>query len=154
MSKIRVLFLCTGNSARSQMSEALLRKHAGDRFEVCSAGLEPKEIHPLTIRVLEEIGIDTSQLYAKPLSTFLGKAHFDYLITVCSSAEKNCPFFPGVAQRLHWDLEDPAAFQADEAAALQKFRQIRDQIDLKIRQWLDSQVNLPTPSPEGDQSES
>ena len=100
MKKLRVLFLCTGNSARSQMAEALLRKLAGDRYEVHSAGLEPTVIHPLTVKVLEEIGIDASKQYAKPLTDYLGKTHFSYLITVCSKAEERCPIFPGVGQRL------------------------------------------------------
>ena len=111
MEKPRVLFLCTGNSARSQMAEALLRIMAGNHFEVHSAGLEPTVIHPMTVKVLEEIGIDTSQQYAKPLTTYLGKTHFSYLITVCSKAEERCPFFPGLSQRMHWPFDDPAAFE-------------------------------------------
>lgn len=121
------------------MSEALLRKYAGDRYEAFSAGLEPQEINPFTIIVLEEIGIDTHQLYAKPLTTFLGKVHFGYLITVCSRAEKDCPIFPGVGMRLHWPLEDPAAFDGSYEETLEKFREIRDQIDLNVRERLDKQ---------------
>ncbi len=136
MEKERVLFLCTGNSARSQMAEALLRKMAGDRFEVHSAGLDPSVIHPLTIQVLQEIGIDASSQYAKPLTTYLGKVHFSFLITVCSKAEERCPIFPGIGQRLHWPFEDPAAFEGSEQDKLEFFRQIRDQIEIKIRQWL------------------
>jgi Protein-tyrosine-phosphatase len=113
MEKERVLFLCTGNSARSQMAEALLRKMAGDRFEVHSAGLDPSVIHPMTIQVLQEIGIDASGQYAKPLTNYLGKVHFSYLITVCSRAEERCPIFPGIGQRLHWPFEDPAAFERE-----------------------------------------
>ena len=86
MEKPRVLFLCTNNSARSQMAEAILRKYAGEKFEVHSAGLEPMEINPYTLKVLQEVGIDTSGLYAKPLSKYLGNTHFSYLITVCSKA--------------------------------------------------------------------
>ena len=93
MKKPRVLFLCTGNSARSQISEALLRKYAGDQFEVHSAGLEPTVINPYTVKVLEEIGLDTISLYAKSLEEYLGKTHFSYLITVCSNAEERCPIF-------------------------------------------------------------
>jgi arsenate reductase (thioredoxin) len=136
MEKERVLFLCTGNSARSQMAEAMLRKMAGDRYEVHSAGLEPSAIHPMTIQVLQEIGIDASGQYAKPLTVYLGKVHFSYLITVCSKAEERCPIFPGISQRLHWPFEDPAAFEGSEQAKLDFFRQIRDQIEIKIRQWL------------------
>lgn len=136
MEKSRVLFLCTGNSARSQMSEALLRKMAGDRFEVHSAGLEPTVIHPMTVKVLEEIGIDTRDQYAKPLTEYLGKVHFSYLITVCSNAEERCPIFPGMGQRLHWPFEDPAAFAGSEEEKLDFFRSIRDQIQTKIQQWI------------------
>ena len=136
MEKIKVLFLCTGNSARSQMAEAILRKLASDRFEVHSAGLEPTVIHPDTIKVLEEIGINTSGLYAKPLSTFQGKDLFNYLITVCSNAEERCPFFPGMGQRLHWPFEDPAAFEGSEDEKLSFFRSIRDQIQARIQNWI------------------
>lgn len=142
MSKARVLFLCTGNSARSQMAEALLRKYAGDHFEVYSAGLEPKGLNPYTIKVLEEIGVDTSQHYSKTLDTFMGKVHFGYLITVCSNAEENCPVFPGMGVRMHWPFEDPAAFVGSEEETLQKFRQVRDQIDARVRQWL-KEMDIP-----------
>ena len=133
----RVLFLCTGNSARSQMAEALLRKHGGQFFEVYSAGTQPKGIHPLTLQVLQEAGIDMSQHYSKALTEYMGKLHFGYLITVCDRAEQSCPIFPGMGQRLHWPFEDPAAFQGLPEAALQKFRQVRDQIEAKILAWLD-----------------
>ena len=139
MEKPRVLFLCTGNSARSQMAEALLRKHAGDRFEVHSAGLDPTSINPFTIQVLEEIDVDTSQHEAKPLSRYLGKMHFSHLITVCSNAEQRCPIFPGMGQRLHWSFEDPATFEGSDDAKREKFRQIRDQIEAKILDWLHKQ---------------
>ncbi|GAP12036.1 protein tyrosine phosphatase [Bellilinea caldifistulae] len=142
MSKARVLFLCTGNSARSQMAEALLRKYAGDHFEVYSAGLEPKGLNPYTVKVLEEIGVDTSQHYSKTLDTFMGKVHFGYLITVCSNAEENCPIFPGMGMRMHWPFEDPAAFVGSEEETLQKFREIRDQIDARVREWL-KEMNIP-----------
>ena len=136
MDKPRVLFLCTGNSARSQMAEALLRKMANDRFDVYSAGLEPTVIHPMTIKVLEEIGLDTRGQYAKPLTEYLGKVHFSYLITVCSNAEERCPIFPGMGQRLHWPFEDPAIFKGSEEEKLEFFRMIRDQIQTEIQQWL------------------
>ena len=139
MEKPRVLFLCTGNSARSQMAEALLRKMAGNHYEVHSAGLEPTVIHPMTVKVLEEIGIDASQQYAKPLTTYLGKIHFSYLITVCSKAEERCPFFPGLSQRLHWPFDDPAAFEGSDKEKLDFFRIVRDQIQARIQQWLSEQ---------------
>lgn len=142
MSKARVLFLCTGNSARSQMAEAFLQKYAGDHFEVYSAGLEPKGLNPYTIKVLEEIGVDTSQHYSKTLDTFMGKVHFGYLITVCSNAEENCPVFPGMGVRLHWPFEDPAAYVGSEEETLQKFREVRDQIDARVRQWL-KEMDIP-----------
>jgi arsenate reductase (thioredoxin) len=136
LKKPRVLFLCTGNSARSQMAEALLKKYAGDRFGIYSAELDPAGVNPYTIRVLDEIGLDTSGLRSKSLSDFLGKAHFRYLITVCSNAEENCPIFPGISVRLHWPFEDPAAFQGTDEQKLNTFRRIRDQIDQKILQRL------------------
>lgn len=137
MSKVAVLFLCTGNSARSQMAEAFLRHHAGDRFEAYSAGLEPKGIHPYTVRAMGEIGIDLSGQRSKDVIEYMGKMHFGYLITVCARAEASCPkTFPGVGQREHWGLEDPAAFEGSEEATMAKFRQIRDQIDRRIQDWL------------------
>ncbi|WP_299025442.1 arsenate reductase ArsC [uncultured Thermanaerothrix sp.] len=143
MTRKRVLFLCTGNSARSQMAEALLRHYAGDWFEVYSAGTEPKGVHPLTLRVLSEIGIDASQQTSKSLQVYQGKMNFDYLITVCADAERNCPYFPGQGMRLHWPFEDPAAGEETEDAKLQKFRRVRDQIAARIRAWLD-ELGLPT----------
>jgi arsenate reductase (thioredoxin) len=134
--KTKVLFLCTGNSARSQIGEAMLRKYAGDRFEVHSAGLEPSVINPYTVRVLEEVGIDTSQQHAKPLDTYIGRVHFGYLITVCSKAEEKCPIFPGMGIRLHWPFEDPAAFEGSDAEKMVKFRQVRDQIEAKVKEWV------------------
>ncbi|HMD87657.1 MAG TPA: arsenate reductase ArsC [Anaerolineaceae bacterium] len=135
MHNPRVLFLCTGNSCRSQIAEAFLKKYAGDRFEVYSAGLDPKPINPLTIKVMEEIGMDMSGQYSKPLTLYMGKVHFGYLITVCSNAEKECPIFPGMGMRLHWSFEDPAAFEGTEEEKLAKFREVRDQIDQKVHEW-------------------
>ncbi len=132
----RVLFLCTSNSARSQMAEAFLRKYAGDRFEVHSAGLEPKGLNPLTVRVMEEVGVDMSGHRSKGIGGYLGKVLFQYLITVCDDADKNCPtIWPGVAQRLHWSFEDPAAFEGTEEEKLAKFRQVRDLIEARVREW-------------------
>jgi arsenate reductase len=136
MDKSKVLFLCTGNSARSQMAEAFLRKQASDRFEVFSAGLEPKGIHPLTVRVMQEKGISLKGQTSKPLSTYMGKVNFDWLITVCDNADKNCPFFPGMGSRLHWPFEDPAASSGTEEEKLAKFRLVRDAIEGKIKEWL------------------
>ena len=137
MSQTRVLFLCTGNSARSQMAEAFLRKYAGDRFEAHSAGLEPKPLHPLTVKVMEEAGLDISGHKSKGFETYLGKLLFQYLITVCDDAEKNCPTtWPGVSHRLHWNFEDPAAFIGTDAEKLAKFRQVRDRIEEKVKSWV------------------
>ncbi len=136
MQKTKVLFLCTGNSARSQMAEAFLRRYAGDRFEVYSAGMEPKGINPYTVRVMREIGLSLDGHRSKPLTEYMGKVDFDYLITVCSDADERCPFFPGMGQRLHWGFEDPAAFAGSEEETLSKFREVRDQIDERIRAWL------------------
>jgi arsenate reductase (thioredoxin) len=137
--KIRVLFLCTGNSARSQMAEAILTKMAGDKFDVFSAGLEPKAVHPMTIRALQEIGIDWTNARSKTLNEYLGKIHFGYLITVCSRAEEKCPIFPGMGQRLHWPFDDPAAVQGSEEEQLAAFRTVRDQIEVKMMAWLQNQ---------------
>jgi arsenate reductase len=135
--KTKVLFLCTGNSARSQMAEIFLRKHAGDRFEVYSAGLEPKGINPYTVRVMEEIGFSLDGQDSKSLTEYMGQVHFGYLITVCADAEEKCPsVFPGMGQRLHWGFEDPAIFVGSEEETLSKFREIRDQIDERIKGWV------------------
>lgn len=133
----RVLFLCTGNTARSQMAEAFLRRYAGDHLEAYSAGLEPAEIHPYVHRVMEEIGIDLAGQRSKHIDEYTGKLHFGYTITVCSLAEERCPsVFPGMGQRLHWAFEDPAAFEGTEEEKLEKFRTVRDQIDQRIKEWL------------------
>ena len=138
MNKIRVLFLCTTNSARSQMAEAFLRSYAGDKYEAYSAGVEPKEIHPLTRKVMDEIGIDISSQHSKALKDYMGKIHFGYLITVCSEADAKCPTtFPGMGQRVRWDIEDPAQFVGTEEEKLKKFREIRDEIRKKIEEWVD-----------------
>ncbi len=122
----RVLFLCTGNSARSQMAEALLREKGGENFKAFSAGLEPSPIHPLAVEAMAEIGIDITGQRAKGLVEYLGTQHFDYLVTVCDHAAANCPTFPGVAHRLHWSLVDPAAAEGDHEQRLQVFRLVRD----------------------------
>jgi arsenate reductase (thioredoxin) len=138
--KKRVLFLCTGNSARSQMAEAFLRRYGSDRFEAYSAGLEPKPINPLTFQVMAEIGFDLSGQSSKGVQEFLGKVFIHELITVCDQAEKNCPTtWPGVTRRMHWSFEDPAAFEGSPEEKLAKFRQVRDQIQKKVQEWLAEQ---------------
>lgn len=139
MKKV-VLFVCTGNSARSQMAEALLRKYAGSRYEAHSAGLEAQGINPYTIRVLEEIGVDTSVHTSDRIFDYIGKLVPDYLITVCSRAEEKCPhIWPGATTRLHWPFDDPAAVQGSDARVLDAFRKTRSQIDERIRLWLAEQ---------------
>ncbi len=129
------------------MAEALLRYYALDRFEVYSAGLEPKGINPYTIRVMKEIGFDVSHERSKDVMEFLGKLHMSYVITVCSNAEERCPIFPFSTQRLYWPFEDPAAFQATDAEKVAKFREVRDQIDRRIRAWLREQGIPPAELP-------
>ena len=137
MEKPRVLILCTRNSARSQMAEAFLKKYAGDRFEVYSAGFNPTEIHPLTLKVMEEVGLDLSSQHAKSVKEYLGKVIFTYLITVCEKAEKDCPIaFPGVLLRMYWPFEDPVAGIGSDTRKLQSFREIRDKIEKRIQLWL------------------
>jgi arsenate reductase len=130
MSKLRVLFICTANSARSQMAEGLLRHLAGDRFEVFSAGTRPSQVNPNAVRAMEEIGVDISSHDSKSADGFAGR-DFDFVITVCDSARESCPFFPGCGVRLHHSFEDPAAAPAEEQ--MQRFRVVRDQ----IRRWLE-----------------
>jgi len=139
MGKTRVLFLCTHNSARSQMAEAFLRRYAGDQFDVYSAGLEPKRINPYIRHVMDEAGIDISQQRSKDVMEYLGRIHFGYVITVCDSAEQNCPIFPFGTIRLHWSFEDPAHFEGPDEEKLDKFREVRDQTEARIRSWLAGQ---------------
>lgn len=131
---IRVLFVCTGNSARSVMAEALLRHHGGDRFEVYSAGTIPKGINPLTLRVLADAGIDASGARSKSVDEFLGQS-FDYVVTVCDQARQVCPVFPGVHESLHWGYEDPAEATGTEEERLAVFRRVLIQIGERVRQF-------------------
>jgi arsenate reductase len=139
MNRSRVLFLCTGNSARSQMAEGLLRDKAGDRFDAFSAGLEPTEIHPMAVAAMAEIGVDISGQRSKSLTEYLGKEHFGYLITVCDHAAANCPMFPGAASRLHWSLVDPAAAEGGEEERMALFRRVRDRLAALIDEFLADQ---------------
>ena len=120
---IRVLFVCTGNSARSIMAEALLRQQGGAAFEVYSAGTEPRGVNPLTIRTLGDAGLDASWARSKSVTEFLGQ-RFDYVITVCDQARQSCPVFPGVHESLHWGYEDPAAAEGTEEERLEVFRRV------------------------------
>ena len=123
----RVLILCTGNSARSQMAEGLLRHEGGDRFQIWSAGTHPSHVRPEAIEVMREIGIDISRHHSKSVAEFVGQ-EFDYVITVCDQANENCPLFPGHTQRIHWSFDDPAAAPGDASTRLTVFRRVRDEI--------------------------
>ena len=140
MSRQRVLFVCIHNSARSQMAEALLRKLAGDRFEVESAGIEPGKLNPVVVEVLKESGIDISGKKTQAVMDLLKQSKlYSYVITVCdeTSAER-CPIFPGVAKRLHWGFADPSKFEGAWEQKLVQTRAVRDQIEEKIKEWLRS----------------
>ena len=143
MSKPKVLFLCTGNSARSQMAEGLLRALAGEQFEVFSAGTEPKgSILPEVQEVMREVGIDTRVQRSKSVMEYMGKVNFGYVITVCSDAEENCPaVFLNMGTHAHWPFDDPAKF--DEEQRLTSTRRVRDQIEDRLRLWLVEQNITP-----------
>jgi arsenate reductase len=132
---IRVLFVCTGNSARSVMAEALLRQIGGTSFEVHSAGTEPRGINPLTLRVLADAGIDASWARSKSVDEFLGQS-FDYVITVCDQARQACPVFPGGGAGLHWGYEDPAAAPGSDEERLIVFRRVFTQLGERVHQFV------------------
>jgi arsenate reductase len=131
MMKPKVLFLCTGNSARSQMAEGYLRHVAGERYEVLSGGISPKGLNPLAVEVMNEIGIDISRQRSKDVAEYLGTA-VQYVVTVCDNAKEHCPIFPGTFEFLHWGLEDPAAATGTHEQKLAGFRRVRDQITRAI----------------------
>ena len=135
MDKQRVLFLCTHNSARSQMAEGLLRHLAGDRFEAYSAGTEATQVRPLAIEAMAELGIDVSGQESKTLDRYLGEP-FDAVITVCDQAAEACPVFPGARRRLHWSFPDPSKATGSEADQLAVYRQVRDDIRGRIEREL------------------
>jgi arsenate reductase (thioredoxin) len=125
--KKRVLILCTGNSARSQMAEGLLRHDAGDRFDVESAGTKPGQVRPEAIAVMKEIGIDISGHRSKNVEEFASQT-FDYVVTLCDDAKESCPIFPGQAKQIHKAFPDPAAYDGPESDRLALFRKVRDEI--------------------------
>jgi arsenate reductase len=131
----KVLIVCTGNSARSQMAEGLFRQEAGGRYEVFSAGTRPTQVRPEAIAVMREVGIDISGHRSKSADEFTGRA-LDLVITVCDNANETCPVFPGGTQRLHWPFDDPAAVAGSEEQRKAAFRTIRDQIHARIRTFL------------------
>jgi arsenate reductase len=135
MPAVKVLFLCTGNSCRSQMAEGLLRNLAADKAEVWSAGTEPKPVHPLAVTAMQEIGIDISSQRSKSLEQ-LGGRDFDWLITVCDQARQSCPTFHGASRRtLHWNIPDPAAFHGNREESMKVFRSVRDELASRIRKF-------------------
>ena len=135
MTRRRVLFLCTHNSARSQMAEGLLRQLAGDRFEVASAGTEATRVHPLAIRAMRDVGVDLSLHTSKTVDSLLDRP-WDYVITVCDSANERCPLFPGRTTRLHWSFDDPSQATGTEDERLDTFRRVRDEIRTRLGAWL------------------
>ncbi len=145
MNKARVLFLCTGNSARSQMAEAFLRVYAGDHFEIYSAGMEPKGfILPDVLTVMKERGLNMAGQSSKSVQEYLGKMIFAHTITVCGDAEENCPaIFLNMGKHEHWPFEDPATFRGSDSERLEAVRVVRDQIDQRIIQWLQEQNIQP-----------
>jgi arsenate reductase len=140
--KQNVLFLCTGNSARSQMAEGLLREMAGDRFAAMSAGLEPKkEVHPLAVEVMREVGIDIASQKPKPVDIYLGRVPVHYLIVVCDKAQASCPrIWPGLldGRRYFWPLTDPVEQTGTRNEQLALFRDVREELKKKLQEWLDS----------------
>jgi arsenate reductase len=133
--KYRVLFLCTGNSARSQMAEGILRHLAGDRFAPESAGTDPVGLNPRAVDAMEEIGIDIAHHRSKHLQEYLDQ-HFDLVITVCDRAKESCPVFPHARSVLHWSFEDPAAVSGSEQQKRQAFQKIRDEIVTRVKQFI------------------
>jgi arsenate reductase len=132
---MRVLILCTGNSARSQMAEGLLRALGGGRVEAFSAGSKPSHVNPFAVEAMRRRGIDISGQRSKHLSEYLDQP-FDYVITVCDQAAETCPIFPGRAQRIHWSFPDPAAAEGTETEILASFEQVRDGLEAKFSAWL------------------
>ena len=133
MMKPKVLFLCTGNSARSQMAEGYLRHVAGEKYDVLSAGISPKGMNPLAVEAMNEIGIDISRQQSKDVREYLGTP-IQYVITVCDNAKEHCPIFPGTFKFLHWGLHDPAAARGDHDEKLEIFRRVRDELAHHIEQ--------------------
>ena len=139
-NKLRVLILCTGNSARSQMAEGLLRHLGGKQYEVFSAGTKPVGVNPVAIEAMREVGIDISAQRSKSVAEFAGEK-FATVITVCDNAAEECPIFPGAPQRAHWSLPDPAAVSGTEEEKLGVFRKVRDELERRILSFVNSGVS-------------
>ena len=133
--RIKVIFICTGNSARSQMAEAILRNEAGDRFEVVSAGVTPRPVDPRTVNALAKVGLDISAAVSKPVGMFLGR-RFDYVITLCDRARITCPVFPGGRETLHWGLDDPTERQGTEAEQAAAFDRVLTELSGRLRRFI------------------
>lgn len=144
MPRKNVIFLCVHNSARSQIGEALLRHHAGDRYDVYSAGMKTADaVHPLALQVLEEKGVDTSNLRSKSIRDFMGRHDFEHAVIVCRTMEEDCPSFNADARYIHrWIVDDPAAVEGDEATKLAAFREARDKIDARMHIWLEETAEM------------
>jgi arsenate reductase len=132
----RVLFVCTGNSARSQMAEAVLRELGGDRFEVFSAGTHPRGVHPMTLQVLAEAGVSAAGLRSKSVTEFLDQ-RFDLVVTVCDRAREACPVFPSAGEQVHWGFDDPAEVEGTEEQRLEAFRRVLGEITMRLRAYLE-----------------
>jgi len=135
MIRPRVLFVCTENSCRSQMAEAFLRRHAGDRFDAYSAEAQPTRLNPMAVEVMQEVGIDISSQHSKDVAQFLGET-FQYVIRVCDKVREKCPVLPGAIWYLDWSFEDPAAVEGTAAVKLVAFRRIRDEIEEKTLEFI------------------
>jgi len=133
--RIRVLFVSTGDSIRSQMAAAILRRDAGDRFEALSGGTDPRPVDPLTVRVLSEVGLDLGDATSKPVTSFLGKP-IDYVVTLCDRARDRCPVFPSNAETLHWGLDDPAEVSGPDEQRLSAFRRTLTEVSGRIRAFV------------------
>ena len=143
MTKTKAIFLCTHNSARSQIAEAFLRKYGGNYFDAYSAGFDPQPVHPYTIKVMQEIGYDLSQQQPKDLWQLTRNEYFGIAITVCKKGEEeDCPTIAGPSTRLYWNIEDPSAFEGTEEQKLAKFREVRDQIQEHVKNFLKDR-NIP-----------
>jgi len=140
-----VLFLSTANAARSQMAEGFLRMYGGENFLVCSAGLEPTEIHPYTLQVMDKIGVDIRSYWAKSTTEFMAKYFFHFIVTVCADAEQNCPraLWAIGGKKAHWDFDNPLRAEGSEEEKLAKFRQVRDEVHTAVKNWVEEQANLP-----------
>lgn len=144
MEKKKVIFLCVHNTARSQIGEALLRHHAGDRYEVVSAGMNTaSEVHPLALQVLEEKGIDTQNLRSKSIQEFMGRHDFEHAIIVCRTMEEDCPSFNADARYIYrWIVDDPAAVTGSDEEKLAAFRETRDKIEKRMQIWLEESAKM------------